>query len=114
MFDGKTFFPVTGTPIRKIACMMSPLDDADPVPLAVAILNAKSLIRCIWKLVAGSWKLVAESHRNQRNQLGRVRNLKDELPHVPRVRRTALGAQAAMQADVLVLRHQAARLLQRA
>jgi hypothetical protein len=45
MFDGKTFLPVTGTPIRKIACMMRPLADADPVPLAVAILNAKSLVR---------------------------------------------------------------------
>jgi hypothetical protein len=43
MFDGNTFFPVTGTPIRKIACMIRPLADADPVPLAVAILKAKSL-----------------------------------------------------------------------
>src|SRR3954454_4760314 len=42
MFDGNTFFPVTGTPMRKMACMISPLADADPVPLAVAILNAKS------------------------------------------------------------------------
>ena len=44
MFEGNTFFPVTGMPIRKIACMISPLADADPVPLAVAILNAKSLV----------------------------------------------------------------------
>ena len=43
MFEGKTFFPVTGTPIRKMACMISPLALAEPVPLAVAILNAKSL-----------------------------------------------------------------------
>src|SRR5688500_13126609 len=42
MFDGNTFLPVTGTPIRKIACMIRPLAEADPVPLAVAILNAKS------------------------------------------------------------------------
>jgi hypothetical protein len=42
MFDGKTFFPVTGTPMRKMACMIKPLADADPVPLAVAILKAKS------------------------------------------------------------------------
>ena len=47
MFDGKTFFPVTGTPIRKMACMMRPFALADPVPLAVAILNAKSLTRLI-------------------------------------------------------------------
>jgi hypothetical protein len=43
MLDGNTFFPVTGTPMRKIACMMSPLALAEPVPLAVAILKAKSL-----------------------------------------------------------------------
>ena len=42
MFDGKTFLPVTGTPIRKMACMSRPLALADPVPFAVAILNAKS------------------------------------------------------------------------
>jgi hypothetical protein len=45
MFDGNTFFPVTGTPMRKMACMMRPLADAEPVPLAVAILKAKSLTR---------------------------------------------------------------------
>ena len=47
MFDGKTFLPVTGMPIRKMACMIRPLADADPVPFAVAILNAKSLTRSI-------------------------------------------------------------------
>ena len=45
MFEGKTFLPVTGTPMRKMACMIRPLADAEPVPLAVAILNAKSLTR---------------------------------------------------------------------
>src|SRR4051812_21117637 len=44
MFEGNTFFPVTGTPMRKMACMISPFADADPVPLAVAILNAKLLM----------------------------------------------------------------------
>ena len=44
MFEGKTFLPVTGMPMRKIACMMSPLADAEPVPLAVAILKANSLV----------------------------------------------------------------------
>ena len=43
MFDGNTFFPVTGTPMRKMACMIRPLALAEPVPLAVAILKAKSL-----------------------------------------------------------------------
>ena len=45
MFEGKTFLPVTGTPMRKMACMIRPLAEAEPVPLAVAILNAKSLTR---------------------------------------------------------------------
>ena len=47
MFDGKTFLPVTGMPIRKMACMMRPFALAEPVPLAVAILKAKSLTRSI-------------------------------------------------------------------
>ena len=45
MLDGKTFFPVTGIPIRKIACMISPFALAEPVPLTVPILNAKSFVR---------------------------------------------------------------------
>src|SRR5690242_21511290 len=45
MFEGNTFLPVTGTPLRKIACMTRLLADADPVPFAVAILNAKSVVR---------------------------------------------------------------------
>src|SRR6266542_3166834 len=60
MFDGNTFLPVTGTPMRKMACMMRPFAEADPVPLAVAILKAKSLIRSIeLKLPAASCQLPA-------------------------------------------------------
>jgi hypothetical protein len=44
MLDGKMFFPVTGIPMRKIACMRSPLALAEPVPLTVPILKAKSLM----------------------------------------------------------------------
>ena len=47
MFDGKRFLPDTGMPIRKMACMIRPLALAEPVPLAVAILKAKSLTRSI-------------------------------------------------------------------
>src|SRR6266542_3395331 len=47
MFEGKTFLPVTGIPMRKIDCMRSPFAEADPVPLAVAILKAKSFTRSI-------------------------------------------------------------------
>ena len=45
MFDGKTFLPVTGMPMRKIACMSRLFALAEPVPLTVPILNAKSLTR---------------------------------------------------------------------
>src|SRR5690606_37722926 len=45
MFDGKTFLPVTGMPIRKIVCMIRLFALAEPVPLTVPILNAKSLTR---------------------------------------------------------------------
>src|SRR5690606_315850 len=45
MFEGKTFLPVTGMPIRKIVCMMRLFALAEPVPLTVPILNAKSLTR---------------------------------------------------------------------
>src|SRR4029450_6458297 len=104
MFDGKTFLPVTGIPIRKIDCMMSPLADADPVPLAVAILNANWLMR-----VMRVWL-----HRRERDDRGTgVRDLQDEFPHIPRVGRAALGAEPAVQADILVLDHDATRLLQR-
>ena len=45
MFDGKTFLPVTGMPMRKMACMSRLFALAEPVPLTVPILKAKSLIR---------------------------------------------------------------------
>src|SRR6478736_6045206 len=87
MFDGNTFFPVTGMPMRKIACMSRPFALAEPVPLTVPILNAKSLM--------GIW------------------NQKVELAHVPRGCRAPLGAEAAMEADVLVLHHDPFRLRKR-
>src|SRR5262245_34220088 len=64
MLDGKTFLPVTGTPIRKIACMMRPLAEADPVPLAVAILNAKSLTRSIPQFLAKRFTYGPRRHRD--------------------------------------------------
>ena len=45
MFDGNRFLPETGMPMRKIACMSRPLALAEPVPLTLASLNAKSLTR---------------------------------------------------------------------
>src|SRR5687767_6322583 len=114
MFDGNTFFPVTGTPIRKMACMMRPLADADPVPLAVAILKAKSLTRFIQFPGGSTWTRHTLNSRCRLDRLSRQRNLDGELPHVPRVGGAALGAQPAVQAHVLVLHHHAPGLLQRA
>src|SRR5688500_7526551 len=42
MFDGNTFLPTTGIPMRKMACMSNPLALAEPVPLTVPILKQKS------------------------------------------------------------------------
>src|ERR1700729_2229270 len=42
MFDGNRFLPVTGMPMRKMACMSRPLALADPVPFTFASLMAKS------------------------------------------------------------------------
>src|SRR4051812_27628371 len=70
-----------------------------------------------WELGAGSWQLTRHSYSSERNNLRRgiasVRNLQDELSHVPRVGRAALGAQSAVQADIFVLQHDAAGLLER-
>src|SRR6476661_9977457 len=81
MLDGKTFLPVTGTPIRKIACMRSPLAEAEPVPFGVAILNAKSLVRSMVKisfpLPAARYQLPASRYQlpalSQREQLAETR-----------------------------------------
>ena len=42
MFDGKTFLPTTGIPMRKMACMSNELALAEPVPFTVPILKQKS------------------------------------------------------------------------
>ena len=46
MLDGKMFFPETGIPIRKTACIKRELALVDPVPFTVPILKAKSFTRC--------------------------------------------------------------------
>src|SRR5687767_7986499 len=120
MFDGNTFLPVTGTPMRKMACMMMPLADADPVPLAVAILKANSLTRSIrFPLQVNrdpAWLryVVRRQLRFHRQRGAGKGNLHREHPHVPRVGGASLGAEATVNADVLVLDHYAARLLEAA
>src|SRR6187551_3847254 len=56
MFDGNTFLPTTGIPMRKMACMSNPLALAEPVPLTVPILKQKSLIPDMrWEMGDGRW-----------------------------------------------------------
>ena len=43
MFDGKRFFPETGTPIRKMARIRTLFAVCDPEPFAVATWREKSL-----------------------------------------------------------------------
>ena len=114
--------------MRKMACMSRPLALADPVPLTVAILKAKSLMRSMTSMTVDAESacdaarasccatacrtaLHTAAMRLTCRRVARVRNLQLELPHVPRGGRAALGAQAAVQADVLVLDHHPAGLL---
>src|SRR5688572_13660102 len=114
MFDGKTFFPETGIPIRKIACMIKLFALAEPVPLTVAILKAKSLMEDITGAFRGSslefrgrGLISRNSNLETRNSrvLPRIRNQDIRPPHIPRRGRAPLGAQSAVQADVLVFDH---------
>src|SRR5581483_3232603 len=102
MFDGKRFFPDTGMPMRKMACMSRPFALAEPVPLTFASLSAKSLtlITCCWCTVVPRCPCCRDDD---------VR-----LLHVPRRRGAALRAQAAVHAHVLVLHHHPPGLGQRA
>ena len=44
MLEGNTFFPETGTPMRKMACMSMLFALAEPLPLTVATFTTKSLV----------------------------------------------------------------------
>jgi hypothetical protein len=63
MFDGKTFFPDTGIPMRKRAWRRRPLALAEPVPLTVATFRAKSLTR-----LALGWSKIRVLHRGSRGR----------------------------------------------
>src|SRR5829696_568343 len=109
MFDGKTFFPVTGIPMRKIACMSKLFALAEPVPLTVPILNAKSLMRDAGRCSDIGRRLPSAALRERHHVPcfppttacftlldPSVRNQQFELAHVPRRRWAPLGAEAAM------------------
>ena len=101
----------------------SPFADAEPEPLTLANLTTKSLTRAIGALAvchrrhsaACGFRSAAVSRRYSAGTdcaaaIVGARHVEQELLHVPGTGRTALGAQAAVQADVLVLHHHAAGL----
>ncbi len=95
MLDGKMLRDATGTPIRRIERANSRLALAEPEPLTLANLTTKSLMRTVRVAICG---------HAYRQSCG-VRHLEQEFLHVPGAGRAALGAQSAVQADVLVLGH---------
>src|SRR5215475_9334623 len=117
MFDGKRFFPLTGMPMRKIACIKRLFALAEPVPLTVPILKAKSFVRevgcCSDILYRPRTAIVDPPPSALDPRPSGVRQHELELSHVPRGGRAPLGAQAAMQTDVFIFHHDALRLRQR-
>src|SRR6187551_3092981 len=129
MLEGNRFLPDTGMPMRKIACISRPFALAEPVPLTFASLSAKSLVRTSR---AGTFDPGPGFAARSRAPAGRapsssarrlfgcscsiacVRDYEVELLHVPGGRRAALGAQPAVNTDVLVLDHHPAGLRQHA
>ena len=91
MFDGKMLRELAGMPIRRTDLANSALALAEPEPLTLANLTTKSLTLVYRLRHAGP---------------ACVMSMK-EFAHVPGAGRAALGAQAAMQADILVLDHDA-------
>src|SRR5450432_1252604 len=107
---------LTGTPMRNRLRANSSFADAEPEPLTLANLTTKSLTASIRGAVPALTlviTLVVMSGRHLRLASASAagpRLREHELLHVPCARGAALGAQAAVQADVLVLDHDAARL----
>src|SRR5262245_48290078 len=106
---------MTGMPLLKMLFIRRPLALAEPVPLTVAILMTKSLMREAWecgieKVNSGDLGLFGlQSARLVRG----MRPVHLGLLHIPCGRRTTLGTQATMHAEVLVLHHHAPGLRER-
>src|ERR1039457_4761617 len=109
MLDGKRFLPDTGTPIRKIERISRLLALDEPVPLTLARFNAKSFT--LDRLFSKCSAATSGRHRDRGGHGERDQQL--EFLHVPRGGRAALGAEAAVDTEVLVLDHHAPGLRQR-
>src|SRR5215469_17007235 len=98
-------------PLRNSDFISSVLALAEPVPLTVAILIEKSLIRAARAAVGGdivSWVFSGSGdlgflRRHGARLVGGLRPVQLGLLHVPGGGRAALGAQPAVHAQILVL-----------
>src|SRR2546427_375982 len=106
MFEGKMLRGLTGTPMRRIALAKSSLAEAEPEPLTLANLTTKALTDWMAFVMAISGRFLL----GRTAAVPRVGQIEQELLHVPGAGGAALRAQAAVQADVLVLRHDPAGL----
>src|SRR5947209_8341262 len=106
MFDGKMLRGLTGTPMRRIAFAKSSFAEAEPEPFTLANLTTKALTDSMRFVMRISRRFLL----GRSAAVPRVGQIQEEFLHVPGAGRAALGAQAAVQAHVLVLRHDSARL----
>src|SRR5512141_2573160 len=114
MFDGNMLRAATGTPMRSTALANSPFAAAEPEPLTFANLTTKSLMRSSGRisvaLIGGElgYGPLRRGGQVDARRIARVRRIEEQLLHVPRAGRASLCAKTAVQADVLVLGHDAA------
>src|SRR5436309_122117 len=101
MFEGKMLRGLTGTPILRIAFAKSSFAEAEPEPFTLANLTTKALTDWMAFVMAISGRFLLR----RTAAVAGVRQVEEELLHVPGARGAALGAQSAVQAHVLVLRH---------
>src|SRR5437762_3177763 len=106
MFEGKMLRGLTGTPILRIDFAKSSFAEAEPEPFTLANLTTKALTDWMAFVMAISGRLLLR----RTAAVAGVRQIEQELLHVPGARGAALGAQPAVQAHVLVLRHDLAGL----
>src|ERR1700754_2715459 len=107
MLLGKMLRGLTGTPMRSRLRANNSFADAEPEPLTLANLTTKSLTESMRGLLGD-----ISSHLGVMfaAPAAGLRQVDQELLHVPGAGRAALGAQAAVQAHVFVLDHHAAGL----
>ena len=123
MFDGKMLRGATGTPMRRIGLGEQQVRRRRARAVDVGELDDE-IVDALRSASTAGLHSAAPRHRQCRSiarasaafaalaaaRRSGVRHLEQELLHVPRAGRTALGAQAAVQAHVLVLGHDAAGL----